>query len=287
MTARSRWAGYWFVAPYGVIFLVFLVWPLLNGFYLSLQSYDLLAIDPPKFVGFANYDEALHDEYFWKALRATLTFVVLAVPLTTGVALGLAVAVDSVKSWRANIYRLGIFLPGMLTVTVVALIWRWFLNNEFGLFNEMLKHLGLRVEFLTHPWPAMLSIVAMTVWWGVGGPTMILLAGLRQIPQQLYEAGAIDGATGRRAFVSITLPMLRPVLLFVLVINAIGAFQVFGQTFLVTAGGPENSTRVLVHYIYEVAFRTYRLGYGSAISWLLFAVIAVFAVLQFRVFREK
>jgi multiple sugar transport system permease protein len=143
------------------------------------------------------------------------------------------------------------------------------------------------VPWLSDPAWAMPSIVLMTLWWTVGGPMVILLAGLKQIPQTYYEAAAIDGATGWRKLIYITLPLLRPVLLFVMVINVIGAFQVFGQTFIITGGGPENATRVLVQYIYETAFNHYRLGYGAAMSWLLFLVIAAFSILQFKVMRDR
>jgi len=132
----------------------------------------------------------------------------------------------------------------------------------------------------------MWAIVLMTLWWTLGGPIVVLLAGLNQIPRQYYEAAAIDGAGPMRRFLHITLPQLRPILLFVSIMNIIGSFQVFGQTFMITRGGPEHSTRVLVQYIYETAFTNYRMGYGSAMSWLLFAVIAVFAIIQFRILRE-
>jgi ABC-type sugar transport system permease subunit len=131
------------------------------------------------------------------------------------------------------------------------------------------------------------SIVLMTLWWTVGGPLVVLLAGLRQIPNVYYEAAAIDGAVGMRRLLHITLPLLRPVLLFVVVLNVIGAFQVFGQPFIITRGGPERSTLVLVQYVYETSFLNYHLGYGAAMSWILFLIIAVFSVLQFRVLRER
>ena len=175
----------------------------------------------------------------------------------------------------------------MITISVAGLVWRWFYNGEFGLFNAILAPLGLKVPWITDPDFAMPSVVLMTLWWTVGAPTVILAAGLKQIPRTYLEAAAIDGATGLRRFWSITLPLLRPVLLFVAVVQLIGAFQVFGQTFIITRGGPEQSTRVLVQYIYETAFQTYRLGYGAAMSWLLFAVIAVVSFAQFRLLRER
>jgi len=167
-------------------------------------------------------------------------------------------------------------------------LWRWFYNREFGVFNGILDAVGLtKVRWLDTPNLAMFSVILMTLWWTVGGPTVILLAGLKQIPNSYYEAAAIDGAVGWKRFWLITLPLLRPVLLFVTVINVIGAFQIFGQTFMITRGGPTLSTRVLVQYIYETAFNFYRLGYGAAMSWLLFLVIVTFSIIQFRVLREK
>jgi ABC-type sugar transport system permease subunit len=151
----------------------------------------------------------------------------------------------------------------------------------------LLAPLGLHVPWISDERFAMPSIVIMTVWWTVGGPMVILLAGLKQIPIAYYEAGQIDGATGWRRFAYITLPLLRPVLLFVVILNMIGAFQVFGQTFIITKGGPERATRVLVQYIYETSFNFYRMGYGAAMSWILFGMIAVVSVLQFKFFRER
>lgn len=274
------------MAPYLVLFIVFLIGPMLFGLILSFMRYDMASVQPAEFIGLGNFREALSDDYFWQALGATFRFVILAVPITIPLAVLLAVAVDSTPDRRQSVYRVGIFAPTVITISVVGLMWRWFYVTDVGLFNSLLRPLGIQVEFLGTPWNAMMSIVLMTVWWTVGGPVLILLAGLKQIPRQYYEAAEIDGATGWRAFWTITLPLLRPALLFVVVMNIIGAFQVFGQPFIVTGGGPLNSTRVAMQYIYETAFRNYRLGYGAAMSWLLFVVIAGFAIMQFRLMRE-
>jgi multiple sugar transport system permease protein len=180
-----------------------------------------------------------------------------------------------------------IFLPTMITISVVGILWRWLLSTEFGVFNAMLEPFGMKVDWLTKPYLAMFSIVLMTLWWTVGGPMIILMAGLKQIPESYYEAASIDGAVGWRRFFFITLPLLKPVLLFVVVMNVIGAFQVFGQPFIVTKGGPLRFTFVLMQYVYETSFMHYRLGYGAAMSWLLFLLIAGFSVLQFRLMREQ
>jgi len=256
-----RFSGYLFVAPYLVLFAGFVVLPLFFGLGLSFCRWEMLSPLGPRFAGLSNYREALGDANFWRAMRATGLFVVMAVPLTIVLALSVALGLVSLRR-RQGLYRAAVFLPGMITVSVAGLLWRWFYSRE--------------------PLFAMPSVVLMTLWWTVGGPSIILLAGLKQIPDTYYEAAAIDGATPWQRFRHITLPLLRPVLLFVVVMNVIGSFQVFGQTFVMTRGGPVFATRVLVQYIYETAFNFYRMGYGAAMSWLLFLVIAVFAFLQFR-----
>ncbi len=291
------WLGYGFLLPYLTLFLVFLILPLLFGLGLSFFRYEMLSKEPPKFVGLDNYAEALWtpnpdgtrgDAYFRKALWATIRFVALASPLTVTLALLIALGISTTTERRQNIYRLLIFIPTMITISVAGILWRWFLADQFGLFNTLLARLGLsEIHFLTETRLAMKSIVLMTLWWTLGGPVVVLLAGIKQIPDAYYEAAAIDGATPLLRCWHITLPMLKPVLLFVIVLNIIGAWQVFGQPFIVTNGGPERSTLVLMQYIYQTSFLNYRLGYGSAMSWILFLLIAAFSVIQFRLLREK
>jgi multiple sugar transport system permease protein len=280
--------GYLFLLPYLTLFLVFMILPLGYGLTLSFQRYEMLTREPATFVGLDNYREAVGDPLFRKALWATARFVIMAVPATVGLALLLAVGIDSLPASRAAIYRLCIFIPTMITISVAGILWRWFYNSQFGVFNALLAGVGVEpINWITDRRYAMPALVVMTVWWTVGGPTVILLAGLKQIPDAYYEAAAIDGAVGWRRFYYITLPLLRPVLLFVTVLNVIGAFQIFGQPFIITRGEPELSTRVLVYYIYDTAFNFYRMGYGSAMSWLLFLIIVAFSVVQFRVARER
>ena len=297
---RTGADGYLFLLPYLILFVMFMLLPLGFGLWLSTMRYEMLAPEAPSFVGLGNYAEALGDGYFWMAAGATLLFVALASPITVVLALLIAVGIDAIKGRRGDYYRMAIFLPTMLTISVAALLWRWFYNSEFGLFNQLLASYHewwrggavppeqvWKVPWLTNKALAMPSLVLMTLWWTVGGPMIILLAGLKQLPREVYEAADIDGALGWRRLTEVTLPQLRPVVLFVLVINLIGAFQVFGQPYIMTAGGPERSTRVLMQYVYETAFGFYRLGYAAAMSWLLFLVIAVISVIQFRVLRER
>jgi multiple sugar transport system permease protein len=284
---RNHWSGWLFAAPHLLLFLVFVVGPLLFGLGLSFFRWDLLSTRPAGFVGTENYREALSDEYVYKALGATVKFVVLAVPTTLLLALLLAVGLNGVIEKRRGFWRSLIYLPHLLTVSVVGLLWRWFYNTEFGLFNAYLAPLGLKIPWLSDVAYAMPAIVLMTLWWTLGGPMLIFLAALQNVPAAYHEAASLDGASAPQTFFQITLPILRPVLLFSMVMNIVGAFQVFGQVYMITRGGPELSTRTLVQYIYDTAFNNYRMGYASAISWLLFLVIAVFSAFQFRLMKER
>ncbi len=287
MTSRTRrFSSLLFLAPHLILFVGFLILPLIFGLGLSFYRWEMLSPAPPAPAGLANYTEALNDEYFWRALRATLYFAVLAVPCTLALALGIAVCLNNIPR-RQGFYRAAFLLPTMMSVSVVGILWRWFYSNDFGLFNAWLGRIGITIPWISDPRFAMPSIVLMTLWWTVGGSMLVLLAGLQQIPESYYEAASLDGAGRWAQFRYITLPLRRPVLLFVVVTGLIGAFQVFGQTFMVTRGGPELSTRVLVQYIYETAFNHYRMGYGAAMSWLLFLIIAVFAAIQFRLGRSQ
>ena len=286
MRNRSHPSGWLFAAPFLLLFLTFVLGPLLFGLGLSLFRWDILTSRPPAFIGTDNYREALADEYVYKALWATVRFVVMAVPTTLLLALGIALGLSAVTEKRRAFWRALIYLPHLLTVSVVGLLWRWFYNTEFGLFNAYLGVFGIKIGWLSEVNWAMPAIVLMTLWWTIGGPMLVLLSAIQNIPAGYHEAASLDGASGWQQTWRITLPLLKPVLLFSMVMNVIGSFQVFGQVYMITRGGPELSTRTLVQYIYDTAFNNYRMGYAAAISWLLFLVIAVFSVFQFRLMRE-
>jgi multiple sugar transport system permease protein len=286
-TQKRSLAGVLFLTPYALSFLVFVLLPIGVSLTLSVMQYDMTAPHSTKFVGAHNYQEAWKDDYFWQALKATFGYVVLMVPGLIITALGMALGLNGMAKGR-NTVRALLFLPGMLNVAVTGILWQWFYNGEFGLFNFILKRLGMNpAPWLSDKAYAMPSIVVMSLWWTLGGTSIVLLAALQQIPKQIFEAALLDGATGPALLNRITLPMLRPVLLFVVVTNTIAGFQVFGQPFLLTRGGPELSTRGLVQYIYETAFNNYRLGYGAAMSWMLFAIVAIFALVQYRFLRRS
>ena len=280
-------AGALFLAPYAISFALFILLPILVALGLSLMQFDLTSKASIQFVGARNFTEAWKDDYFWQALRATLWYVALMVPSLIVVALALALGMNAMARGR-NIVRALMFMPGMLNVAVTGILWQWFYNGEFGVFNFLLKGLGLHgAPWLSEKGYAMPSIVLMSLWWALGGTAVVLLAALQQIPFQIFEAALLDGSGPRALLTKITLPLLKPVLLFVVVTNTIAGFQVFGQPFMLTRGGPELSTRGLVQYIYETAFNNYRLGYGAAMSWMLFAVVAIFAFVQYRFLRRS
>jgi multiple sugar transport system permease protein len=283
---RGHLTSYLFLLPYGLSFVGFIVVPFVVAAVLAFMEFDLTSQQSARFIGLGNFREALYDPYFWRAVLATMSFVVMIIPTQLGLALLLALGMNAMTRGRHAV-RAALFFPGIFNVAVAGILWQWFYNREFGLAAFFLAQFGFEpIPFLSNRYLAMPSIVLMTLWWGVGGPAVVLLSGLQQIPQQIFEAAAIDGASPWQTFRQITLPLLKPVLLFMVVMNTIGAFQVFGQPFLLTRGGPEMATRGVVQLIYETAFNTYRLGYGAALSWLLFLMIAVFSLVQYRILRR-
>ncbi|MEI7576776.1 MAG: sugar ABC transporter permease [Armatimonadota bacterium] len=279
--------GYLFLAPYALSFSMFLVLPILVALVLSVMQFDLTSTEQIRFVGTQNFIDAWKDDYVKQAMVATARYVLLFVPSLLVLALAMAMGLNALKRGR-NLFRGMIFLPGIFTIAVTAILWQFFYNLEFGFFNWVIKQLGgTAVPWLSEKSLAMPSIVLMSLWWLSGGTTVILLASLQQIPTMYHEAAALDGAGGWQTFSKITMPLIKPVLLFTVLTNTIGAFQMFPQASLLTQGGPELSTRGTVQYIYEIAFQQYRLGYAAAISWMLTAVIMVFGVIQFVAMRRN
>jgi multiple sugar transport system permease protein len=288
--ARPRLRGsaltpYLFLAPGLLLFAVFRLYPLLDGLRLSFTN-ARLGRAQQAFVGLANYARLLEDTRFQVSLVNTAfytvasTLPILAIPLALAVALNRGIALRTVL-------RSVFFFPFTLSVVTVGLTWLWLLDPVVGPVNHALKTLGLPVRpWLADPHTAMWAIIGTTVWWVSGYYLVIYLAGLQDIPRELHEAAALDGASGWRSFWSITLPLLRPVLLFVFVTHIIGSFQIFGQVFVLTQGGPGDATRTVVQHLYETAFQNFfHFGSASAMAWVLFAVILGFSLLQFRLLR--
>ena len=276
---ESRLRNGLFVAPFVLVFVCLLVIPLFWGFWLGLTKADLFG--PGKFVGLANYTRLFNDRIFRGAVLNTLYFVVLTVPVLAVFGLALALALNR-KTRFASVMRAVFFASSVLSVTVVTLIWRIVFIPDIGLLSNIFGWFGLpQVTFLSNARLALPAVAIATVWWGVGLPMMLFLAALQQVPGEIYEAAALDNAGRWKTLWRITLPSIRRTFLLVLIIQSVLQFQVFGQAQLMTQGGPNNASRPIVLYIYDVAFTRFDVGMGAATSQVLFAIILMAGMLQY------
>lgn len=274
-----------FAVPYLIIFSIFLLYPLLKGLYISFHEWNLLFPAESKFVLIENYSRMLDDPLFWKSLRATLYFVVLVAPMKIVVSLLLALGVHRVS--RDKVLQLVFFSPYILPVSVAMLIWREIYSPSYGPLNYYLSFVVESVpSFLNSFTFAMPAIAVASAWWTMGFNFVILLAARQNVPEQLYEAARIDGAKSWHMLRDITLPQMRPAILFVVIIQFIGSFRVFGQPFILTDGGPGNSTLTLVMYIYQLAFQYQEYGYAAAIGYVLFGILVIVSVINFKIIQE-
>lgn len=285
--SRDTLQAYLFLAPFLIIYVIFVVFPVFQAVYMSLFDWDLLAMDFRSFIGLENYQEMFQDDVFWSSFWNTVQFVLLSTPSIVGVGLLLAILLDG-ASRGMSFFRTLFFAPYVFSVAVVTLIWAFLLNPQTGLLAAFLANFGIEpISWLTNPNLAMPAIVMTTLWWTMGFNMVLFLAGLQDIDHSLYEAAELDGAGRWAQFRHITVPGLRRTLLLVTVLQIIASFQIFGQVYIMTRGGPAGTTRVLIQYIYESGFRDFRLGYGSAMSLFLFAVMFVISYFQFRIAPEE
>lgn len=274
--------AYLFILPSLIGFITFYAVPAVRGLMISFTNWDLLG--EAQFVGFANYQQLFQDDLFWLSLRVTLYYVLLNIPLQTALAVGLAVLMDRLT--QSLFVRGVLVLPWLIPNVVVALLWLWLLDPSLGLLNQILGVFGIsRQPFLGSVEQAMPAIAGINVWRHVGYTALLIFAGLQTIPKDVYEAGAIDGATETRMFWSITIPLLRPVLVFVLVTTVIGSFQIFDTIAITTQGGPVNATRVIYWYIYDQAFNRFNMGYATTVAVVLFVILIVVTIIQLRYLR--
>ena len=269
-----------------VMFLV-LAYPIYYAGFLSFHKVGVGQMRRGEFpfIGLENYTDMFGDRQFWRSLQVTVYYVLLNIPIQTVLAIGIAVMMDRVT--QSSIIR-GIFvMPWLLPPVIVALVWLWMLDPQLGFVNNMLEAIGLnRLPFLGSPDYAMPSIALINIWQYTGYTALLFFAGLQTVPKSIYEAAAIDGANERRMFWSITLPLLRPVLVFVLVTTIIGSFQIFDTIAVTTSGGPVDATRVITWYIFEFAFQRFQMGYATAVSVVLFLILVVATLLQMRILRS-
>jgi multiple sugar transport system permease protein len=288
---RQDLIGWSFAAPFVILFGIFLALPILAAFALSFTSFGLRDLDNPigtSFVGVQNYVDLFADAKFWKSLGNTAYFVVVGVPLTLALGLVIANALSRGITRFRTAFRVGYYLPVITSIVAIAVVWRFLLNPDVGLINLLLRNVGINgPNWLADPALAMPSIIAMAVWRNLGFAMVVFVAGMQAIPSVLYEAASIDGAGRWQAFRYVTLPMLRPTILFMLVITTIGYLQLFEEPFVMTDGGPLDATLSVTMYMFQQGFEFFHQGYASAIAYVLFVIVAIVAFLQFRFLREE
>lgn len=270
-------AGWTFAAPALLVIVVFFFLPVVAALGLSVTDFDIYAladIDNLRFVAFDNYIGLLHNPLFWKTLGNTLYFVIVGVPLSIAVSLGAAVLLHSKLGRFKGFFRTAFFAPVVTTVVAVAVIWRYLFHTRYGLVNWGLSSIGIEpIDWLGDPDWAMPTIILFAVWKNFGYNMIIFLAGLQSIPEDLYEAARIDGAGAWRQFRHVTLPMLGPVLLLVGILTMSGYFQLFAEPYVMTQGGPLESTKSVLYLMYDEGFKWWNLGNASAVAFLLFVLM--------------
>jgi len=275
---RTLW-GYFFLAPQLIGLLAFSLIPLAFAFVLSFMEWD--GFGTQSFVGIQNFIGQFQNDVFWKSLYNTALYTVLYIPIGVSISLLLALALNKIKG--KNIYRIFYFMPVVTSSVSVGVIWMWILNGDFGILNQILELIGINgPQWLTNTNLVMISIVILSIWWQVGFNMIIFLAGLQGISNSYYEAAEIDGATGFQKFRHITLPMLSPTTFFVAIMAVISSFQVFDQAFVMTSGGPAKASYTLVYHIYDLAFDRFRMGEASSVAIILFVIIMIFTLIQFK-----
>ncbi|RCX19940.1 carbohydrate ABC transporter membrane protein 1 (CUT1 family) [Anaerobacterium chartisolvens] len=288
---QAMWA-YIFIAAPMLFFLSIRIYPTLYAFNVSLHEWDLLSKNKP-FVFLKNFERLLHDEVFMAALINTGKYILFSVPIGLALSLGIALLLNTISK-GASIYRMVVFIPYVTSVVAVSWVWRWMFMKQGGVVNSIIGIFGIaRQPFLDSTSQAIYVVISNIIWQALGFYTIIFLAGLKQIPQTYYEASMIDGATPWQRFRNITIPMLNPTIVYLSVIATIQTLQVFSQVFNITsggqgiAGGPLNSTISVVLYIYQLAFINYKMGYASAATVVLFAIILIISLIQMKVLDKK
>jgi ABC-type sugar transport system permease subunit len=281
-TSQARWA-YAFMAPSLIVLALFVFWPIVQIFWLSLHNYSLVqAVNP--FIGLDNFRDLLSDSRFWNSFRDSIYYTIGAVPVTTGLALAVALGLNE-RLRGTNVLRSAYFLPALSSLAVMGLVWQYLLNPDIGTVSYWLHAMGLpQVDFLDSTTLALPSVTFVGIWKNLGFDVVLFVAGLQAVPEMYYEAAKIDGAGRWQRFWHVTLPTLRPTTLFVVVTSVIGSFQVFDQVYVMTRGGPLFHTETLVTYMYHQGFEIFHLGYASAIAVVLFVFVLLISMFQLRLF---
>jgi len=276
---KTALMAYIFILPQIIGMFCFILGPMVGSLVISFSRWNL--VDPPQWVGFENFGIQFRNPLFWKVVLNTVYYSFVSVPLGIVVSLGLALVLNQ-KIKGVTWYRSVYFAPVVTPMVAVALVWSWLYNPDFGAINTVLNYVGIEgPKWLADTTWAMPSIIIMSIWKSLGFNMVIFLAGLQDIPEQLYEVAGLDGANRWHKFRNITLPMLSPTIFFVMIISVISSFQVFSQIYIMTGGGPANSTNVIVLHIYDLAFRYWKMGEGCVVGWVLFTIVLLFTLIQF------
>lgn len=282
---KKNKSGLIFTSPFYILFLTFMVYPILFSFYLSFNKWN--GVGEMEWVGLANYINLFRDDLVWKSMFNALFFFFTYVPIMLFLALILAVFLNSNIKGR-GFFRAAVYLPNITSLVAVAFTFQLLLDKNYGLLNMFLSYLGISsINWLGTPLGARLSIDMLMIWRWLGYNTIILLAGLQSIPEEMYEAAIIDGASKIQSFFRITVPLMKPVLLFTLVLSTIGTFRMFTEVFILTGGGPANSTLTPVVHLYNTGFNWFKFGYASSITYLIILITLMLSMVQMRLLNEK
>lgn len=287
MNSGIRNTAFFFLGPALIAIFIFFFLPVIAAFFISFTDFDIYTLSDfstLRLIGFKNYIELFEDDLFWVALKNTFLFVITAGPLSIIVSLAAALMLNSKLTKFKPMFRLAYFIPVVTTLVAVAIVWRFIYHPNFGLINFLLSQLNISpIDWLGDPKWAMPSIVILSVWKNFGYNMIIFVAGLQNIPTELYEAADIEGANSWYKFRFITIPLLSPTTIFITIVTMIGYFQLFAEPYVMTQGGPLNSTLSIVQYMYQEGFRWWNLGYSAAIAFVLFFIILMATLIQFTI----
>ncbi len=290
-TKRKINAAYFFLAPALTAIFIFFFIPVISAFIMSFTDFDIYSLSHfrwARFVGFKNYFNLLNNPTFWKALQNTCYFAIFGGPLSIIISLGAALLLNSKIIKLKSLFRLAFFTPVVTSLVAVAVVWRFIYHPRFGLMNYFLSLFQINpIDWLGDPNWAMPALIIMAVWKNFGYNMIIFIAGLQNIPEELYEASHIDGANRRQQFWNITLPMLAPTTVFITIITAIGYFQFFAEPYVMTQGGPLSSTLSIVLLMYQEGFRWWRMGYSASIAFILFLIIFFVTIIQLKIQKRN
>ena len=282
---KKKWLPYLLVSPYLIFVTVFVVFPVLFCFFLTFNKWNI--ISPMKFIGVDNYSRLLHDRLFWKAIGNTLKFLLLHIPLQLVVSLFLAYLLNQ-KIKAASFFRASFFMPVIVSGVVVTILWQQLLGYDAGLINKLLMSIGItKIGWLVNPDVAIYSIAVMATWKNVGLYVILFLVGLQTVPTQYYEAAKMEGATRWQQFYHITLPMINPTIFMVVILSTIGGFSLFIEPYIMTGGGPLNTTLSAVLYIYKQAFQYYNMGYSATLGFFYAVMIMTVVILQKKLIEKE